>query len=233
MVKCHYAMNDLPRVPDHFVDLALSITQNWQDHLDALVNRQNIYFNNQESRYTAPIDRSLAVKPTVDFEGRLATARQQPRFRINNEWEHWVKENIYDRFIDTGVSASLPTANQEFEDSHGGTLHTDGVRSFCLFYIIKKDNDDQWTRWYRLKDGPLIPKLSVNGIAGQFLSLTDQEFVLVDETCMPLNTWIYADVRILHHATNHLGERIAIHVSLEDDVFGMFEHNNQYDKELL
>jgi hypothetical protein len=198
-----------------------------------LVNRPSITFENQESKFAPPPSSDLASKPYVEFNGKTVSGRQQPRFRIGDDWEQWVRNNITDQFTDTGVSTSVATNGQDYDDSHAGTLHTDGVRKFCLFYILKKSNDDQWTRWYKPKNGPLISNLSVNGVAGQYLELDQQKFILVDEICMPTNTWIYTDVRILHQASNHKGERVAIHVSFKDDVFEQFKHNDELNKEYI
>ena len=226
-------MQDFPTVPTQFVDRALSTASNWQGHLDLLVNRPSITFKNQESKFAPPPSSNLASKPYVEFDGKIVSGRQQPRFCIGDDWEQWVRDNITDQFTDTGVSTSVATNDQNYDDSHAGTLHTDGVRKFCLFYILKKSNDDQWTRWYKPKNGPLISNLSVNGVAGQYLSLNQEEFVLVDEICMPVNTWIYTDVRILHQAQNHQGQRIAIHVSFQRDVFDMFGYNDKLNEEYV
>jgi hypothetical protein len=230
---CFYFMSDFLPIPERFVNQALDIAQHWQDHLDSLVNRPSITFKDQESRFTPPPGKELATKPYVEFDGTIASARQQPRLQISNEWEQWLREHITDRFTDTGVSTSVVSPGENHKDSHAGTMHSDGVRKFCLFYILKKSNDDQWTRWYRPKDGPLINTTSANGVAGQYLALDQEEFILIDEICMPTNVWIYTDVRILHQATNHQGERIAIHVSFQEDVFGMFRHNDELNKEYI
>lgn len=232
--KCYYFMPDLPPVPQQFVDLALETAKNWQDHVDSLVNRLSITFENQESRFVTPTKgSSLASKPYVEFDGTTVSGRQQPRINLSNEWQQWVRENISDRVTDTGVSTSIPTNKEDSIDSQAGTLHSDGARKFALFYILKKTNDDQWTRWYQPESGPLISTLTVDGVAGNILDLNKNKVVMVDEICMPVGAWVYTDVRVLHQATNHQGERIAIHVSFQDDVFDMFGNNDELNKVYL
>jgi hypothetical protein len=216
-------MNHLPPVPDHFVQQALSIANAWQNNLDNLITGAG----------------SIQSKPpAVDNDGKKYSGRNIPRIFIGKQWEEWVNNNISDCYINTGVAQSLLVPQDGVEDTQATSLHNDTERKFCLFYLVKKDNDDQWTRWYCLKDGPLIPAkkqvyaLQKNTI-DQIVSTTGEEFQLIDEIVMPLYTWVYADVRILHQATNHQGQRIAIHVSFNEDVFGLFDRTDKTNKEVV
>ena len=214
-------MPDLPAVPNHFVEQALSIAHDWQNNLDKLLTG------------TGSITPKTLV---IDRDGKKYRGRNIPRLAIGEQWEKWVNDNISDCWINTGVAQSLLVPEQGVEDTQATSLHNDTERKFCLFYIIKKDNNDQWTRWYRPTNGPLIPnKKIVYSLrdAGPIplINIDGEEFQLIDEVCMPLHTWVYADIRILHQASNFVGERIAMHVNFNNDVFDLFGHNTQIYKE--
>jgi hypothetical protein len=196
-------MPDLPAVPNHFVEQALSVVYDWRNNLECLIS---------------PVSSTISGK-----------FRNSPNFHVSNEWAQWVSQHISDQYMDASVAVThgIPSSQES-------GLHTDAPRNFCLFYLLKKGNDDQWTRWCRLKQGPLIPdrekkmfyELQKN-TADQLISTAGDEFELLDQVCMPLNTWVYTDVRVLHQAGNHLGERIAIQISFVEDVFDLFDYNDE------
>jgi len=212
-IKCHHVMPDLPALPKHLVEQALSVAHDWQNNLGALIT--NI----------------ISVTPSK--------FRNSPKFLVSKEMDLWISQNISDQYIDVAVAVahSIPSTNGDKTEPQESVLHNDTQRKFCLFYLIEKGNADQWTRWCRLKQGPLIPdreKISYamqKNTADQIVSTNGDEFELLDQVCMPLHTWVYTDVRVLHQAGNHLGERIAIHVSFDTDVFDLFGHIDELDKE--
>ena len=214
-------MPNLPAVPEHLVNQALSISENLFDNLDKLIT---------DPGGLTPSDIHIGK------DGKQYSFRGQPRFSVGKEWEDWVSKNISDQWSNTGVTRSYHVAKDGVEDSCAAAMHTDGYRAFCLFYIIKKDNDDQWTRWYRPVNGPLVAHkkmaFSMPPTTGEkFIKVNGEMHELVDEVCMPLNTWFYTDVRVLHQAGNHLGDRVGLQVSFSDDVFNMFDRTNDIDKD--
>ena len=222
MINCHYYMPDLPAVPKHLIEQALSITDNFKSNLDKLVS-----------------DRT-ALEPEqgyyIDDDGKKYTNRSGLQLDIGKEWQQWLTENVSSQWRNTGVSVSWFNAVEGLNDSKSASFHTDGERNFCLFYIIKKDNDDQWTKWYRPTTGPLVHDKKMvyyNKLIkqGELFTIGDEKFELIDEVVMPLYTLIYTDVRILHQAGNHLGQRIGIQVSFQHDEFDLFAINDQLNKE--
>jgi len=217
MINCWQIMDHLPGVPDYFVEQALSLSHDWRSKIDQLMTDN------------ASVETSSYF---VGADGKKYRERTGPRIPFNEEFEQWVKQNISDQSVSIALAQMLASSNSDIEDTHATSIHTDNLpRKFVLFYVIKKGNDDQWTRWYRRVGKELIPggeKLFYlsPGSADQFITVDGEELELIDQVCMPSNTWVYADVRILHQSANQLGERIAIQIGFFDDVFNVFNHNN-------
>ena len=212
-------MDHLPAVPKHFVQQSISIAENWQENL---VDHPVL---------NSTLEPSINPRLIVNNNGDYETLRWIPRFQLDNEWEQWVGENISDKFTDTGVASSVVVPSDAYKDSGLSSIHSDKNRKFALFYTIKQGNADQWTRWYHQSGQPLRRPLAITLTGQQGIEKIDQAYMplveKIDQAYMPLNSWVYCETGILHQTGNHQGERIAIHVSFNEDVFGLFEHNNQ------
>jgi hypothetical protein len=160
-------------------------------------------------------------KPFINNEGDTVIGRNTPRFRIGEDWEYWVKENISAKFTDTGTVISIPAVGSEYKDSNATSIHSDSIRKFALFYLLEQSNSDQWTRWYQEPGKPLRRPMNIK--------VPDiSKLVEIENFCIPLKTWVFVDVGILHQGGNNIGERIAIHISFNEDVFEVFGHSENY-----
>jgi len=210
-------MDHLPPVPEHFLVQALEVAKNYDQHFEQMLNLSN----QQNLMHLNP----LVPKTYTDSNGQTVFARMNPRYKIGNEWEQWVKQYISNRFSDTGISTSVRPKDSTYQTSQSTLVHVDGVRKFALLYVIQQSNTDQWTRWFQEQNQPVVRAMS-----SSYRSLNENKLTEIDQVCMPLKTWVYIDVRVLHQVTNTIGERIALHVSFQEDVFNKFETENNYEE---
>jgi len=201
-------MDQLPAVPDHLVQQALTIAYNakrdWYDpdKRPPVVNAggNGIVFG---------------TKIVYDHNDRPIVTRSNPRFPLDDEWNTWVRDNIAPVVIESGVSVGLMPRVTDAEATMGGP-HTDTTRNFALLYLIEKGNDDQWTEFFQ-EVGEDVYR-PYNCRPTKLANLT-----LIDRVCAPLHKWVYLDGRILHGYNNISKNRIALQVSLAYDPFNVFD----------
>lgn len=209
MNRCYQIMSGLPAVPVHLVRQAMTIANNYSSTTDK---------KKYPTVNAGKID-PLRSKTYINEQGQQVVGRNGPRFEINQEWNQWVRENIAKDFNDTGVSVSLLASQDQLSQSNDMKAHADSSRNFGLLYLVHKSNDDQWTRWYQeIGQSVIRPK----GTYGENMA----NLLEIDSICIPLNTWIYMDVRILHRAENIKGSRVSLMISLDHDQFGVFNGDN-------
>ena len=194
-------MPDLPAVPKYLIKQALLVAED---------GRQNPH-RYQTMNFNQTV---YKTKIFINEQGQESLARNVPRFRIGEEWEKWVQDNIAAEFKDTGVGVSM-LADPKIPDSGAMKTHTDTSRNFGLIYLIHQTNKDQWTRWYQ---EPGQPVHRPNGIHAEDMT----KVIELDSIQIPMHTWIYIDARILHRAENMQGDRVSLMVSFDQDFFGIF-----------
>jgi hypothetical protein len=201
-------MDQLPSVPDHLVQQALTTAynakRNWYDpdKRPPVVNAggNGIVFG---------------TKIVYDHDDKPIVTRSNPRFPLNDEWNNWVRDNIAPVVVESGVSVCIMPRATDEETTMGGP-HTDTTRNFALMYLIEKGNNDQWTEFFQeAGEGVYRP---YNCRPNKLVKLT-----VIDKVCAPLNKWVYIDGRILHGQNNISKDRIALQVSLAHDPFNVFD----------
>lgn len=179
-------LTDLPHIPEQYINQALAVAANHdQTSADQSYNRDYL---------------PVANRTLVDLDGKETTSRRTPRWAIGKEFEHWVRDNIAQDFLDAGVSIS-----EGISDTTGP--HTDKTRSWTYMYLIDKSNDQQLTKWWQ-EFGQAVYREP-----GTYLDSFDN----CEELCsveLPLKTWVCLNIGILHSVHNIKQYRNAIHVSL-------------------
>jgi hypothetical protein len=208
MIKCYEILDQLPTVPDHLVEYALSVAheskRNWYD-----LEKRPPVINTGGSGIV------WATKVVEDHDGTTMVTRSNPRFALNNEWNQWVQDNITSEFCETGVSVSL-MPNADDVETRITQPHTDTAREFVLIYVIQKGNEDQYTEFYQETGKDVYREFHAR--PKRLADLT-----VIDKVSVPLHKWLYMDARVLHTAVNVYGDRISLMVSLLKDPFNVFD----------
>jgi hypothetical protein len=212
-LKCHHVMTNLPAVPEHFVNMAMSMRNRW-DELSKGNDPTHTVLNTKVGN---PLSHPFYNKTFVNEAGVTVRARSAPSLRISDEWEQWVRDNISDKFLYTGLLNAIYNSGKEYPNSDQLQPHTDSTRDYLLIYLLKTSNADQWTRWYQEEGHPVRRSRDTR-------SATVSNLILVDEVYAPLNTWVLLDTNVLHAAGNILEERLSIGISFDQDVFNVFGH---------
>jgi hypothetical protein len=185
-------LDDLPPIPQHWQNAALALAHDQQ-------------------RSTADLSNNSTILPeynrNIITPDRVATvSRRTPRWELSAEFEHWVKDNVCQDFIDAAVSISQG-------DSDITGIHTDNRRHFTLMYLLETSNSGQITAWWQENGHPVQ-----RSERGYYLDNWDNVTKLA-EVEFPLQRWIAFNAGILHSIHNIQGSRIGIHVSLPADPF--------------
>lgn len=208
-------MTNLPIVPAHFVQQAIDIAE------DAYLNwhaaPEKFPIHNAKDGY------AYKIKTFINKQGKEVVGRNAPRFHMGKQWEQWVRDNIAKEFVDTGVSVSI-MPDPSLDESSEQKVHTDLTRNFALLYLVDSSNPDQVTSWYQEIGKPIHRSRST--WADNMNELTE-----IDSVCIPKESWVYIDTRVLHRVDNVLGQRVLIMVSFDDDVFGIFKLTNEKEIE--
>ena len=214
MTKCYQIMDQLPSVPQQFVELCMSMRNRW-DELSKGSDPNHTILNTKVGN---PQSHPFYNKTFINEDGVVVRARSAPSLRISDQWEQWVRENISDKFLYTGLLNAIYNAGKEYPDSNQLQPHTDSTRDYLLIYLLKTSNSDQWTRWYQEQGYPVRRSRDTR-------STTVSNLIQVDEVYAPLHTWVLLDTNVLHAAGNILGERLSIGISFDRDVFNVFDRN--------
>jgi hypothetical protein len=213
-IKCHHILDQLPPVPEQFVELALSMRDRW----DELAKGNDPVHTVLNTKVGNPQSHPFYNKTFINEAGITVRARSAPSLRIGTEWEQWVRENISDKFLYTGLLNAIYNAGKEYPNSNQLQPHTDSTRDYLLIYLLRTSNADQWTRWYQEEGHPVRRSRDTR-------SSTVTNLIQVDEVYAPLHTWVLLDTNVLHAAGNILEERLSIGVSFDQDVFNVFDHS--------
>lgn len=185
----YYRYLDLPKIPQRFVEEAKAILQ---DERSDPINSYSLgAVNHQWFR-------------KLDDYGTEITSRSVIRFKINTDFENWIRENISKDFVDAGVAPSCK--ENETDDTLGA--HTDTTRNYLLLYLFDTSNEGQTTAWWQENGYPIVREKNIyNNV---FSSMTKLE-----ETVFEKDRWVLMNATILHSVHNIKGYRNAIHVSLD------------------
>ena len=209
MTLCYKIMEDLPSVPDEYIELALNTAKETvTEHrtIDRVSTQGNAY----------PMLNTIQERIWTR-DGKETLGRANPRYTLEPYMNEWVDNNITPEYSQIGVATSIILKDSPRCDTSVVFQgpHSDNTRSYCLFYLIESSNEDQYTVFWHERGKGLYRKR--NTIIYDY-DLVDE----IDRIQIPLRKWVYFNTSILHSIENILGSRIAIHVSFDLDPFDVF-----------
>lgn len=181
-------LEDLPKVPDEFVEHALYRLEN---------PTEDITPNRLRPEY---------IVRQLHKDGQLTTSTRTFRYDMNDEFKQWVRENIVPEWTETTVSKTPASIGP-----HMGA-HTDKSNNFRLMYVLQPGGENCRTVWYQEKGQPFYRpgRLWLN--IDDFDQLIEKDYVV-----MPAGKWVLMSTQHLHSVENIESDRIAIHVALLED----------------
>jgi hypothetical protein len=191
------ALPDLPPVPDHFVDRAISAVQdpNFCNEITA-----NYEVTNQATSYrTRKLLRDGKETNSLYLSGK----------RIGEDWEHWVKQNIVPEFHETGVRV----ATGENTTTHGA--HADSWQgnppraSYKFYYLLQSGGEQVETVFYKQTDCPVERQPTKQNPVTIYDYSSIQE---IDRVKFSVGQWVLLNTNILHGVENVIGQRINLTV---------------------
>lgn len=140
---------------------------------------------------------------SVQRNGTIVQSRSQKGRDMGSDWEQWVRENIVDDFIETGLRVSEPVS-----DTHGA--HTDPLRKWKLYYLLERGGDDAVTCFYKEKGYPVVRDLDDQMIVCNNMD----ELELIEQVTWPMKQWVLINTMIIHSVENIQGYRYNYTVSI-------------------
>ena len=141
---------------------------------------------------------------SVQRQGMVVTSRAQKSRDMGEDWDDWVRENIVDDFIETGLRVSEPVS-----DTHGA--HTDPLRKWKLYYLLERGGNDAVTCFYKEKAQPVIRDLD----DGMVVCNNMDELEVIDRVQWPMHQWVLLNTMIIHGVEGIQGYRYNFTVSIK------------------
>jgi hypothetical protein len=188
-MKLYKLLENLPSVPDEFVNQAL-----------LLENSDKTDISGYQHMMPGFQDRVLIKNDQSQISARSR------RYELGSKFQQWIKSTIIDDYSTASVSFTRAT-------STCWGPHTDITSKFNLIYVLKPGGDQCATHWWYQKDQEpthLPPP-------GYFV-LDYNELVEIDHVQMIPHKWYCIDQRYLHSVENLSDTRIALHVRLKGEV---------------
>lgn len=185
----YYEYLDLPPIPEEFIREAQSILT---DERSDPINSYSL----------GAVNHQMFRK--LNLYGEEITSRSVIRFRINSQFEAWIRTNIVSDYVDVGVA---PSARENDTDDTLGA-HSDTTRNYLLLYLFDTSNKGQITRWWQEQGKPIVRER--NTYNNVFATMT-----LLEETEFEITRWVLMNATVLHSVHNVQGYRNAVHVSLD------------------
>jgi hypothetical protein len=140
---------------------------------------------------------------SVQRKGTIVQSRSQKGRDMGTDWEQWVRENIVDDFIETGLRVSEPVS-----DTHGA--HTDPLRKWKLYYLLERGGDNAVTCFYKEKGHPVVRDLNDEMIVCNNMD----ELELIEQVTWPMKQWVLINTMVIHSVENIQGYRYNFTVSI-------------------
>jgi hypothetical protein len=140
---------------------------------------------------------------SVQRKGTIVQSRSQKGRDMGADWAQWVRENIVDDFIETGLRVSEPVS-----DTHGA--HTDPLRKWKLYYLLERGGEDAVTCFYKQKGYPIVRDLTDQMIVCDNMD----ELELIEQVTWPMNQWVLINTMIIHSVENIQGYRYNFTISI-------------------
>lgn len=187
----------LPTLPKNLVDEAMEIAL---DEDRAIPQTGELY---------KELSPKIWFREIKDIDGNIVRGRPNIKFKLSDEFDTWVKENVCE--YHDGSYVNVAYQNQE-KNGTTAPIHTDMSRDYVLIYVLEMSNPDQYTKFWRERDKPIERPRST------FLNDWDNSDFL-GEACFKLNTWYLMKTTVLHSVHNILGDRrgrLSIQVKVDD-----------------
>jgi hypothetical protein len=211
----YVVMDHLPKIPQELVDIALDRVKSKELPATASTHQK---------------DQNPIYERNFTRNGVTKLSRSNPRWGLEDVFSDWINKNITTEWKQLGVSTSIVLKGSPHfvseELSVDQVPHTDLTRHYTLMYLLAKGNEDQYTSWYQEPGYPLQRKRDV-------IMWESDHLKKLGSVIFPTHTWVMFNTNILHNAENVKNERIAIHVGLEVDPFGVFMRTEPYADTLV
>lgn len=202
----------LPKVPQHFIDRAYEICR----------DAEAMTFTDENKMWDLGIVRPSEYHRTLIKNGVEMPTRIQRTYFMGEEWEQWVRENIFPTFVETSVRPNLPGPGSHVETTQHGP-HCDNPGKCRLYYLVDRGGEDAETVFY-YKPGTniLVYDVDKHYEENNGAPITENNIDLleeVDRVRFPLNEWVLLNGYILHGIDNVTGMRINFNVSIRPEDF--------------
>lgn len=136
--------------------------------------------------------------------GKTFLASKSVRVPLSSEFDAWIRENIAEKFVDTGV-------NYRYCNSDTGGIHTDTTREFALSYNISTGGPDCRVVYWQEKDQLLERERGI-----QHLNF-DNVIPVFELPPGPTDVWFLHNTTMLHSIEGISEPRIQFTVGLLRD----------------
>ena len=198
----------IPKLPQNLFDEAMDIALD-EDNSTPTTGELN-----------KELGKSIWFREIKDIDGTVVKGRPNIKFKLSSEFDQWISENVCESH--DGSFVNVAYQNQE---GNGTTapIHTDMSRDYVLIYILEMSNPDQYTKFWRERNQPIVRNRST------FLNNWDNCDFL-GEACFKLHTWYLMKTTVLHSVHNILGDRrgrLAIQVKVDDPFASKILYNHK------
>ena len=197
----------LPKVPDHFINMAMDIVApTIQKNQEVVENEEDylvdIGFRTKEYKYRKIIK-----------DGKEYSTRAQEGFLMGEEWEQWVKENLTPNYVETSIRLSGGTA-----EIHGP--HVDYPGKIRLFYLLSRGGENAETVWYVKPGEPAVYDIDKEQRANPIHEDNIDNLIEIDRAKFPLESWVLFNGYIMHgvHGLTGPDPRLNFSVTLKPDM---------------
>jgi hypothetical protein len=191
-----FPMSHLPKVPDYFLKIAHELIQE--------LPSGDVDFVNQITDYNKYKNRQL-VK-----DGTAISSRRQRGLNMPPEWNSWVRENIVQEFIETGVRISEGNSTV-----HGA--HCDFRRKWKLYYLLDRGGDNATTVFYQQHGFPIVREEITDQDTKLITCNNYQELTVIDSVQWPMHQWVLLNTMVLHGVEGVTGARANFTISIQPD----------------
>lgn len=138
-------------------------------------------------------------------DGKETNSRIQYGYKLGEDWEQWVRENIYSDFINTGGRLSVGT-DTTTHGAHADSQHN-GTPVYKLYYLI--DSGGASTLFFR-EHGQPTERV---GTTENICRCDDySKLEVLDKVQFPVGQWVLLNTNILHGVEDVTGSRINLAV---------------------
>lgn len=183
----YLTMAHLPSPPEIFIQRAHDLSR--RTDLPDLVEYMSIEAHRHRS---------------IQRQGVVITSRAQKSRDMGEDWDAWLRENIVDDFLETGLRVSEPVS-----DTHGA--HTDPLRKWKLYYLLERGGDDAVTCFYKEKGQPIVRDQSDDMVVCNNID----ELEVIDRVQWPMHQWVLINTMIIHGVEGIQGHRCNFTVSIK------------------